>query len=134
MFKTLGFIQSGFNNIGFIKEDVGGISAPENLATSGISSTAITLSWDAVTGADHYEVYLDGSLVDDAVATESYEFTGLDSDTEYVLGVKAVDGDDNKSSLSTTTVSTLPISVGDALLLESGSYLLLENGDKLLLE
>ena len=84
----------------------GGIPAPQNLVTSGITSSAITLSWDAVTGADHYEVYLDDVLVDDAVATESYEFTGLSAGTTYNLGVKAVDAENNKSALASVDATT----------------------------
>jgi len=111
-------------------KSIGGISAPQNLVTSGITSSAITLGWDAVDGADHYEVYIVGSqyvdesgslyedengevywdyyeLIDDAVAGTSYEFTDLDEETEYTLGVLAVDANGNKSSLSTKDESTI---------------------------
>lgn len=111
-----------------------GPATPTNLATSGITSSIITLTWDDDITIDHWEVYLDGVLVDDAVATNSYEFTGLDVNTEYVLGVKAVDADDNESSLATKVAATISPSLADALLLESGSFILLENGDKILLE
>jgi hypothetical protein len=82
--------------------------APENLVTSDITASAITLTWDEVAEADHYETYLDGSLVDDAVVTTSYEYTGLDADTTYILGVKTVDADDLKSTLSTISETTEP--------------------------
>lgn len=106
MFKTIGLKTIGFKGIGFAIEEQGGISAPTGLTTSGITTDAITLSWNAVTEADHYEVYSDGVLVDDTIETTSYEFTGLTQSTEYELGVKAVDGDDNVSTMATITQTT----------------------------
>ena len=111
-----------------------GPATPTNLATSGITTSTITLTWNDDVSIDHWEVYLDGSLVDDAIATNSYEFTGLTASTEYILGVKAVDSEDNKSTLATKTETTSGASLEDALLLESGSFILLETGDKLLIE
>jgi len=133
MFASLGLQKLGIRKIGFGKE-VEGIPKPTNLATSGITTSTITLFWDDDVSIDHWEVYLDGVLVDDTVATNSFEFTGLDSGTEYVLGVKSVDADDNKSALATKVSATISPSLADALLLESGSFILLENGDKLLIE
>ena len=55
-------------------------------------SSAITLSWNAVNGAEWYDIYVDGpgaSHVKNVYATE-YTFTGLQADTKYCFIINAV--------------------------------------------
>jgi len=82
------------------------MDAPTNLATSLINSSSVTLSWDAVLTADHYKVYLDDVLIDDAVAGTSFEFTLLVPDTTYTLGVSAVDALEEESTVETVEEDT----------------------------
>ena len=55
-------------------------------------SSAIALSWNAVNGAEWYDIYVDGpgaSHVKNVYATE-YTFTGLQADTKYCFIINAV--------------------------------------------
>jgi len=82
------------------------MTTPTGLTVDNILTTSMKLNWNAVAGADHYEVYLDDVLVDDTVTDEFYTFTGLTESTEYTLGVKAVDVSDNASTMATITQTT----------------------------
>ena len=65
---------------------------PENIKTTGGNGT-VTMSWNAVTGATKYAVYMlqNGSYVckSNAVTGTSYTFTGLTNGTQYSFRVKA---------------------------------------------
>ncbi|MBQ8171524.1 MAG: fibronectin type III domain-containing protein [Oscillospiraceae bacterium] len=65
---------------------------PENIKTTGGNGT-VTMSWDAVTGATKYAVYMleNGAYVckSNAVTSTSYTFTGLTNGTKYAFRVKA---------------------------------------------
>jgi len=82
------------------------MTTPTGLTVDNILTTSMKLNWNAVAEADHYEVYLDGVLVDDTITDEFYTFTGLTESTEYTLGVKAVDASDNASTMATITQTT----------------------------
>lgn len=56
---------------------------PQNLTATAVSSTAIDLDWDAVSGVTLYVVERDGVIIADDVATNSYSDTGLTPSTEY---------------------------------------------------
>ncbi len=85
------------------------MTTPTGLTVDNILTTSMKLNWNPVAGTDHYEVYLDGVLVDDTITDEFYTFTGLTESTEYELGVKAVDASDNASTMATITESTASI-------------------------
>ena len=72
--------------------------APSGIECSSIASTAITVEWDALTGATGYRVSDDGDDVDVAgysgwvnrtSSQTSYEFTGLDANTAYDFRAQA---------------------------------------------
>ena len=77
-------------------------AAPASLATSGISTSAITLGWAAVTDNDEAIVQVgyhsdtsadaptDDSVTDKLRTDESHEFTGLTMNTAYKLFVRTV--------------------------------------------
>ena len=82
-------------------------SAPTGLSASGDQSS-LTLTWDA--SSDNvavvgYDVSLNGSRVN-SVPQTSYRFTGLSCGTSYTLGVAALDGAGNHSTVSTLTTAT----------------------------
>lgn len=69
---------------------------PTNVTATVASSSSITVSWDAVSGATSYKVYYemgptsyDMTLADTVTAT-SYTHTGLKINTTYVYYIKAV--------------------------------------------
>ncbi|WCF09588.1 glycosyl hydrolase family 18 protein [Paenibacillus thiaminolyticus] len=85
--------------------------APANLAVTGFSSTAVSLSWSAASdnvGVTGYEVYRNGTLAGTTAFT-SYTVTGLTPDTSYSFAVKAKDAAGNASASSAAvTVTTAP--------------------------
>lgn len=95
---------TGAGSNGGSDEDV---PAPSNLtATSGDSE--ISLTWDAVDGADAYNVYRATSPTDDAqgepqyvdISSPNHTDTGAENGTAYYYRVTAVDEDGNESDAS----------------------------------
>ena len=90
-------------------------TTPEKLNSINVEKNSIFVKWDkstdnvAVTG---YEVYLQGKLIE-TVLSEGYNFTELESDTNYEISVRAIDAKGNKSELKTITVKTLADEVTD---------------------
>ncbi|HET6251018.1 MAG TPA: fibronectin type III domain-containing protein, partial [Tepidisphaeraceae bacterium] len=94
--------------------------APTSLATTGVSTSEVDLSWDDVTGATAYEVdrqnfngswsTLTDSLADDATG---YPDTGLASGTTYAYRVEAIDAGGSSAAASTTgvTLADAPASI-----------------------
>ena len=74
------------------------LPTPGNLAATG-ADDSITLTWDAVSGAEGYDIDMDGSTVPD-IATTTYTFGGLSSNTQHTFKVKA------KNSSGTSAWST----------------------------
>lgn len=93
-------------------------SVPSNLVSSNVTSTSLTLSWNASTdnvGVTGYDVYMNGSLKTSTTST-STSITGLTSSTTYSFTVKAKDAAGNTSSSSSTlnvTTSASAPSVSD---------------------
>jgi chitinase len=84
-------------------------AAPAGLAVSGTSSSSVSLSWNAVSGATGYNVYRNGTKIT-AVTGASATVTGLAASTSYSFQVTAVNsaGESVKSGAvtGTTTAST----------------------------
>ncbi|MCY3631211.1 MAG: fibronectin type III domain-containing protein [bacterium] len=81
------------------------LPAPANLACT-VTSTSITLTWDAVTGATTYRVRKDGEPWWSESQT-SHEFSSLTSNTQYELEVQAGDGKwGNIATKNCTTATT----------------------------
>ncbi|MET8181997.1 glycoside hydrolase family 18 protein [Streptomyces sp. NPDC005336] len=81
--------------------------APSGLRTGTATSSSITLSWNAVSGATGYDVYRDGTRVQ-AVSGTSATVTGLAAATSYQFQVTAVNatGESPKSSAVTGTTTS----------------------------
>ncbi|MGW5851871.1 chitinase [Streptomyces sp. NPDC055254] len=80
--------------------------APAGTAVSGQSSTALTLSWNAVGGATGYHVYQDGVRVQ-SVTPASAQITGLTAATSYSFQVSAYNaaGEGPRSAAVTGTTT-----------------------------
>lgn len=80
--------------------------APSGTAVSGQSSTGLTLSWNAVSGAGGYYVYQDGVRVR-TVSSASAQITGLAASTSYSFQVSAYNaaGEGPKSAAVTGTTT-----------------------------
>jgi len=78
------------------------------ISTSGVSSSQITVNWNAVDTATYYNVYLNGGGPYTTSAT-SYGFTGLSPSTTYTFVVKAGNADgENPSGATTSATTTAP--------------------------
>ncbi len=85
--------------------------APGGPGITGITQTSAKASWNAVTGAKSYKVYLGDTLKASGLTTRSYTFTGLTANTSYSFKVVATgtSGDSAKSSaFSFTTLPNVP--------------------------
>ncbi|MGW0390271.1 chitinase [Streptomyces sp. NPDC003042] len=80
--------------------------APAGAAVSGQSASALTLSWNAVSGATGYYVYQDGARVK-TVSSATAQITGLASSTSYSFQVSAYNaaGEGPRSAPVTGTTS-----------------------------
>ncbi|MBI9055631.1 MAG: T9SS type A sorting domain-containing protein [Bacteroidales bacterium] len=85
-------------------------TVPSNLSTSSITSSSVSLSWNASTdniGVTEYDVYKDGSFLA-SISSTSYGVSGLSANTTYTFYVKAKDAAGNVSLASNTlNVTTL---------------------------
>lgn len=84
-------------------------TAPTNLRSSAITTTGVTLNWDAAyddNRVDHYAIYQDGSILDTRVGTQMV-VTGLTTKTTYHFTVAAFDGHEQMGDMSNqVTVTT----------------------------
>ena len=83
-------------------------TSASNLVASNITTTSLTLTWDASTdnvGVTAYEVYMNG-LLKTTVATTSCSITGLIENTSYSFYIKAKDLAGNVSANSATLNAT----------------------------
>ncbi|MFJ4549220.1 chitinase [Streptomyces sp. NPDC088817] len=80
-------------------------SAPGGLAVTGTTSSSVSLSWNAVSGATGYNVYRDGSKVT-AVSGTSATVTGLAAATSYSFQVTATNAAGESARSATVTGTT----------------------------
>lgn len=80
-----------------------------DITISNIFKSRFDVSWDAVSGADGYNVYVNGSLFSEKTTGTSETVTGLDAETSYDVSVRVkydVDGEDAFSFDTGETVKT----------------------------
>ncbi|NUR25076.1 MAG: carbohydrate-binding protein, partial [Catenulispora sp.] len=82
-------------------------SAPAGLSVTGTTSSSVSLSWSASSGATGYNVYRGGTKVGSVTGT-SYTDTGLTASTSYGYAVTATNsaGESAKSSSVTGTTTS----------------------------
>ncbi len=113
--KMVNQITSGYNSSGGGGGTGGGTTAPTaptGLAVSGTTSTSISLSWTASSGATSYSVFRNGVSVGTSTST-SYTDSGLNPSTTYGYYVEAVNSvgtSPASSTVSGTTASSVPYS------------------------
>ncbi|WP_419871177.1 immunoglobulin-like domain-containing protein [Candidatus Pristimantibacillus sp. PTI5] len=95
------------------------INAPVQLAASGVTESAATLSWKEIAQAASYNVYrsgtVDGTYVkvnDDAILTNAYTDTSLAANTSYYYKVSAVYGALESALSESATVKTKELPAG----------------------
>ncbi|MFH9978394.1 chitinase [Streptomyces sp. NPDC017179] len=80
-------------------------SAPGGLAVTGTTSSSVSLSWNAVSGATGYNIYRDGSKVT-AVSGSPATVTGLAAATSYSFQVTATNAAGESARSATVTGTT----------------------------
>ncbi|MDR2903374.1 MAG: fibronectin type III domain-containing protein [Clostridiales bacterium] len=80
---------------------------PKNLTVTDVSSDSVSLSWDAVSGADYYSISC-GNTYNFTNFTE-ITLTNLTPDTEYLIGITACADYDYSANPSEISVRTNPI-------------------------
>jgi chitodextrinase len=88
--------------------DTAAPSVPSNVRTSGLTQTAVTVSWDASTdnvAVAGYRLYRGTALVFTGTALQ-YQDSGLACATPYQYGVEAFDAAGNVSSRAVVSVTT----------------------------
>ncbi len=89
-------------------------SIPTSLASSNVTVSSVSLSWNASTdnvGVTGYDIYRNGSFLASSTST-SYNVTGLSASTTYTFYVKAKDAAGNISNAS----STISVTTNDFVL------------------
>ncbi|MGP3953746.1 chitinase [Streptomyces sp. 7N604] len=82
-------------------------SAPGGLKVSGTTSSSVSLSWTAVSGATGYNVYRDGTKVQ-AVSGASATVSGLSPSTSYQFQVTATNASGESAKSAAVTGTTAP--------------------------
>lgn len=78
-----------------------------NVTSSNVEAHAVTLHWPAADAGATYTVYIDSTAVATGITTNSYTLTGLQADTDYVVGVQVNCSATDVSQISYVTISTL---------------------------
>ena len=81
------------------------IAAPQNLVATVNGQNSITVTWDAVEGAEDYYVYKDGTMWANTSGATTYTEKGLAAGTECCFAVQAV-GAAGESELSAEVCAT----------------------------
>ncbi|WP_214102736.1 glycosyl hydrolase family 18 protein [Acrocarpospora catenulata] len=90
-------------------------SVPGNLRSTGVTSSSVSLAWDASTdnvGVTGYLIYRGGTLVTTVTGT-TYTDTGRAASTSYTYQVRARDAANNQSGLSNSVTATTSGTGGD---------------------
>ena len=93
-------------NFSTAAQDTTFIIAPTGVSATAASSSSITVSWTAVTGALSYKVYRAGSEITSGVTSTSYTNTGLSASTTYSYTVAAVNADGTTAQSSSASATT----------------------------
>lgn len=78
---------------------------PDGLTISATDETSIEIDWNDDDAATSYAVYLDGTRQTETDST-GYTFDGLDPDTAYDIGVKAIAADGSETDPATIQATT----------------------------
>ena len=81
--------------------------APTGLVATAQSSSSIALSWDAVDGAESYNVYIGNYKLASGLETTSYTATDLESAEKFCFTVKAVREDVESAASNESCATTL---------------------------
>ena len=87
------------------------LTPPTDIQVTELTETTIALSWDAISKAEKYNIYNDGTLLA-SVAETSYKVEGLTPYTEYSFVIKSVAGEEESFASEAVVVRTNDVAVG----------------------
>ena len=90
------------------------IIVPTGVTATADTTTQITVTWTAVTGAVSYVVYRGGTQVASGVTSASYIDTGLTASTSYSYTIAAVNADGTTAQSSSASATTKTASGGSS--------------------
>ncbi|KRF04509.1 hypothetical protein ASG89_21940 [Paenibacillus sp. Soil766] len=92
---------------GVVQLTISSSSTPVNLNASSTTSVSTTLTWNAVPGADVYNIYMNGSNTAIATVTNTtYTVSGLTSNSKYTFTMTASNGADSDQSGAINVLTT----------------------------
>ncbi len=86
---------------------------PANVKAEGVTATGATVTWDAVTGATGYDVYVNDAATPIRVTSNTCTLTDLASGTAYIVKVVAVNADDTTEKSDAVNFNTLVAAPGN---------------------
>lgn len=90
-------------------------TVPTNVSTSNATASGFSVSWNSVSGASSYKVYLNGTLKSDNITGTSYAVTGLTPATAYSVKISAVTSDGEQAQSNAVSVTTSAIGAPQGL-------------------
>ena len=78
---------------------------PNNLTVGTLASNQVTVSWTGRNGESQWIVYFDGDSIGES-SVNAYTFNGLDPQTTYSWGVRAVCGEGDTSGMANGSFTT----------------------------
>ena len=84
------------------------IAPPTGVHITASTTTSLTVSWTASTGATSYNLYEDGSKVETGITGTSYDVTGLTPGSGYSFYVTAVNSAGESQPSASILATTLP--------------------------
>lgn len=80
-------------------------ATPQNLRSTGKTTSSVTIAWDSVSGAQGYEVLRNGNLLTTATGT-TYTDSGLSANTSYSYTVRAFNSAGSSAQSNSISVTT----------------------------
>ena len=100
---------AGLFNVNWIEFDQGDVvsvpSTPQNLTSSSVTTSSVSLNWNSAAGANGYDILRNGSVIDSTTST-SYQDTGLSESTTYTYSVQAYNDAGNSAASNSISVTT----------------------------
>ncbi|MCM3653566.1 leucine-rich repeat domain-containing protein [Metabacillus litoralis] len=85
------------------------VAEPFEVKVKNVTDQSINVSWSAVQDVDHYQVVLDGKIVDQVAQVTSYELKDLESEQSYSISIRALgNGSMIKEAVVATTTLAAP--------------------------
>lgn len=88
--KKTGDIELQSEPINVTYEQVKEVAEPFEVKLKSVTDQSINVSWSEVQDANHYQVVLDGKIVDQVAQVTSYELKDLESEQSYSISIRAL--------------------------------------------